>query len=116
MTIITDASAAGFTWTKASYSGNQGDCLEVAHGALPAALPVRDSERPAGPAVVFGGTTWGTFVDAVKTGDLAPRTTQRASAGHPAGLCMPPDARRTLLDEWAYARTDVAGQAVGGAA
>ncbi|MFJ3248382.1 DUF397 domain-containing protein [Streptomyces sp. NPDC086782] len=71
MTIIFDSSAADFAWTKSSYSGSQGDCIEVAHGALPAALPVRDSKRPAGPAVVFGDTTWGAFVDAVKRGDVA---------------------------------------------
>ncbi|MFF1625627.1 DUF397 domain-containing protein [Streptomyces sp. NPDC058272] len=71
MTIISDASAAGFSWTKSTYSGNQGDCVEVAHGATPAALPVRDSKRPAGPALVFGDTTWGVFVDALKRGDVA---------------------------------------------
>lgn len=66
MTIITDSSASGFAWTKSTYSGNQGDCVEVAHGAIPAALPVRDSKRPAGPALVFGDTAWGGFLDAVK--------------------------------------------------
>jgi hypothetical protein len=71
MTIIPNASATGFTWTKSTFSGNQGDCLEAAHGAVLAALPVRDSKRPAGPAVVFADTTWGAFVDAVKRGDVA---------------------------------------------
>lgn len=70
MTIIDNASATGFAWTKSSYSGNQGDCVEVAHGALPAALPVRDSKRPAGPAVVISDTAWGGFVDAVKRGNV----------------------------------------------
>lgn len=69
--MIPNSSATGFTWTKSSYSGNQGDCVEVASGAIPAALPVRDSKSPAGPAVVFGDTTWGVFVDAVKRGDVA---------------------------------------------
>lgn len=67
---ITDSSTADFTWTKSSYSGNQGDCVEVAHGAVPAALPVRDSKRPAGPAVVFGDVAWDGFVDALKRGDV----------------------------------------------
>lgn len=70
MTTIPNASDHDFTWTKSSFSGGQSDCLEVAHGAVPAALPVRDSKRPTGPAVVFGGTTWGVFVDAVKRGDV----------------------------------------------
>ncbi|MYR43128.1 DUF397 domain-containing protein [Streptomyces sp. SID5910] len=68
--IIPDSSAAGFAWTKSTYSGNQGDCIEVAHGAVPAALPVRDSKVPAGPAVVFSDDTWWGFVDAVKRGDV----------------------------------------------
>jgi hypothetical protein len=71
MTIIHDTSATNFTWTKSSFSGGSNDCVEVAHGALTAALPVRDSKRPAGPAVVFADTTWGQFVDAVKRGDMA---------------------------------------------
>ncbi|MFD5160985.1 DUF397 domain-containing protein [Streptomyces hawaiiensis] len=71
MTIIPNASATGFTWTKSTFSGNQGDCLETAHGALPAALPVRDSKRPAGPAIAFSDTAWGGFVDALKRGDVA---------------------------------------------
>ncbi|MFF3312537.1 DUF397 domain-containing protein [Streptomyces sp. NPDC002952] len=68
---ISNASAAGYAWTKSSFSGNQGDCLEVAHGAIPAAMPVRDSKRPAGPALVLRDTAWAVFVDAVKRGDVA---------------------------------------------
>jgi hypothetical protein len=68
---ISNASAAGFAWTKSSYSGNQGDCVEVAFGAVSAALPVRDSKVSDGPAVVLRDTTWGVFVDAVKRGDVA---------------------------------------------
>jgi hypothetical protein len=68
---ISNASTAGFAWTKSTYSGNQGDCVEVAFGAIPAALPVRDSKVPAGPALVLRDTTWGVFVDAVKRGDVA---------------------------------------------
>lgn len=71
MTIIPNSSAAGFTWTKSTYSGNQGDCVEVAHGAIASAMPVRDSKRPAGPALVLRDTTWGVFVDALKRGDVA---------------------------------------------
>jgi hypothetical protein len=56
--IISDSSAAGFAWTKSSYSGGNGDCVEVAPDAIPAALPVRDSKLPAGPAVVFADTYW----------------------------------------------------------
>lgn len=71
MTVIPNSSSAGFEWTKSTYSGGSNDCVEVAPSAIPAALPVRDSKQPAGPAVVFDDTTWGLFVDAVKRGDLA---------------------------------------------
>jgi hypothetical protein len=71
MTRISDASAAGFAWTKSTYSGGSNDCVEVAHGAVPSALPVRDSKVPGGPAVVFGDTAWGSFVDALKSDDVA---------------------------------------------
>jgi hypothetical protein len=71
MAIIRNASATGFAWKKSTYSGGQSDCIEVAYGAIPTALPVRDSKLPAGPAVVFAGTTWGVFVNAVKRGDLS---------------------------------------------
>ncbi|WP_405897809.1 DUF397 domain-containing protein [Streptomyces sp. NBC_00727] len=54
-------------WFKSSYSGGgQGECLEVAAGH--AAVPVRDSKAPAGPAVVFSGDGWASFVGAVKEG------------------------------------------------
>ncbi|SES46781.1 protein of unknown function [Streptomyces sp. yr375] len=70
MTMIPDASAYGFNWTKSSFSGGNNNCVEVALGAVPAALPVRDSKAPAGPAVLFGNFSWGVFVDAVKRGDV----------------------------------------------
>ncbi|KUN16101.1 hypothetical protein AQJ23_45320 [Streptomyces antibioticus] len=71
MTRIIDPTVRGLVWTKSSYSGGDNNCVEVAFGAVPAALPVRDSKRPAGPAVVFADSAWGGFVDAVKRGDVA---------------------------------------------
>lgn len=70
MTKIPNASATGFDWTKSSYSGGNNNCVEVARGAVPAALPVRDSKAPTGPAVVFSADTWWGFVTAVKRGDV----------------------------------------------
>ncbi|MDX3489048.1 DUF397 domain-containing protein [Streptomyces anulatus] len=52
-------------WRTSSYSGGQGDCVEVAPN-LPHLVPVRDSTRPADPAITFGHDTWRAFV-----GDLA---------------------------------------------
>ncbi|MGC5400661.1 DUF397 domain-containing protein [Streptomyces sp. DT20] len=58
-------------WFKSSYSGgSQGDCLEAARGY--AAVPVRDSKTPTGPAVVFSAGGWSSFVAAVKAGRFAP--------------------------------------------
>ncbi|MDV9188644.1 DUF397 domain-containing protein [Streptomyces sp. SR27] len=54
-------------WHKSSYSGgDQGECLEVAHGH--AGVPVRDSKAVTGPAVVFSADGWSVFVAAVKDG------------------------------------------------
>ncbi|MEV7114085.1 DUF397 domain-containing protein [Streptomyces anulatus] len=52
-------------WRTSSYSGGQGDCVEVAPN-LPHLVPVRDSTRPTGPAITFGRDAWRAFV-----GDLA---------------------------------------------
>ncbi|MGW4020039.1 DUF397 domain-containing protein [Streptomyces sp. NPDC005009] len=48
-------------WSKSSYSGGQGECLELAHN-IPALAPVRDSKNPAGPVIPFGRDAWGVFV------------------------------------------------------
>ncbi|MFD1661620.1 DUF397 domain-containing protein [Streptomyces caeni] len=48
-------------WLRSSYSGGQGDCVEVADG-IPAFVPVRDSKRPAGPVIRFGPDAWRAFV------------------------------------------------------
>ncbi|MFZ3500081.1 DUF397 domain-containing protein [Streptomyces sp. 5.8] len=53
------------TWRKSSFSGDQGDCLEVADG-YPGLIPLRDSKRPHGPVLRFGIGAWGSFLDAVK--------------------------------------------------
>ncbi|MEU7634546.1 DUF397 domain-containing protein [Streptomyces sp. NPDC039016] len=58
------------TWTKSSYSGdNGGNCIEVASG-IPGVVPVRDSKAAHGPALVFPDTGWSSFVAAVKRGEL----------------------------------------------
>lgn len=56
-------------WRKSSYSGpNNDDCLEVADGH--AVVPVRDSKRPHGPALVFPHDGWSLFVQGIKHGEL----------------------------------------------
>ncbi|MFF2405838.1 DUF397 domain-containing protein [Streptomyces sp. NPDC058092] len=48
-------------WRTSSYSGGQGDCVEIATN-LPHLVPVRDSKRPAGPVIGFGQGAWQAFV------------------------------------------------------
>ncbi|MEW9519352.1 DUF397 domain-containing protein [Streptomyces tubercidicus] len=58
------------TWRKSSYSNpDGGNCVEVADG-FPAAVPVRDSKTPHGPALLFEAAAWSSFVNAVKGGQL----------------------------------------------
>ncbi|MGP2437211.1 DUF397 domain-containing protein [Streptomyces sp. JW3] len=52
-------------WRKSSYSGGQGDCVEVADN-FPALAPVRDSKWPGGPALVFANEAWAAFVGHVR--------------------------------------------------
>jgi hypothetical protein len=51
----------GAVWRASSYSGGQGNCVEVA-GNLPGVVPVRDSKRPGGPLLAFSPRAWGVFV------------------------------------------------------
>ncbi|MFD7494631.1 DUF397 domain-containing protein [Streptomyces sp. NPDC059832] len=53
-------------WRRSSYSNTSGgDCLEVADGHQDL-VPVRDSKRPEGPALVIAASAWTPFVEAVK--------------------------------------------------
>ncbi len=57
------------SWFKSSYSGSQGDCVEVAWLAG-GRVGVRDSKNPAGPALVFDFNEWDAFNTALKAGRL----------------------------------------------
>ncbi|MFH9583546.1 DUF397 domain-containing protein [Streptomyces luteogriseus] len=48
-------------WRVSSYSGGQGECVEIADN-IPALIPVRDSKRPAGPVITFAPHAWHAFV------------------------------------------------------
>lgn len=68
MTTAHDLSTA--VWRKSSYTNaDGGNCVEIAEG-FPGILPVRDSKRPTGPALVFPTERWASFIAAVKTGAL----------------------------------------------
>ncbi|MCX4550825.1 DUF397 domain-containing protein [Streptomyces sp. NBC_01387] len=51
-------------WRKSSYSGQGGDCVEVA--ALTTGTAVRDSKNPMGPALRFDDGTWAAFLAVTK--------------------------------------------------
>lgn len=66
---IASASAAGLEWVKSSYSGNNGNCVEVA--VLPGGgRAVRDSKDPQGPVLSFGARALAEFVRCVADGDF----------------------------------------------
>ncbi|MFG2916744.1 DUF397 domain-containing protein [Kitasatospora sp. NPDC048298] len=61
---------AAAAWRKSSHSNSDGgNCVEVAPG-FPGLVPVRDSKDPAGPVLVFPGSSWSAFVEAVRAGHL----------------------------------------------
>lgn len=43
-------------WRKSSYSGGQGNCVELASTSV--ACLVRDSKNPTGPMLAFPAITW----------------------------------------------------------
>jgi hypothetical protein len=53
-------------WRKSSYSDGGGtNCVEVADGH-PHLVPVRDSKVPEGQVLVFGATSWASFLAELK--------------------------------------------------
>ncbi|WP_236243009.1 DUF397 domain-containing protein [Streptomyces sp. CC228A] len=57
------------TWTKSSYSGGNGACVEVKSPVV-ASVAVRDSKVPAGPSITFVADAWNAFVREVGTESL----------------------------------------------
>ncbi|WP_318213279.1 DUF397 domain-containing protein [Streptomyces sp. SCL15-6] len=53
------------SWTKSSYSGGNGACVEVKSPVV-TALSVRDSKVPEGPVLAFPADAWNAFVTSVK--------------------------------------------------
>ena len=59
----------GAVWHKSSYSGTQGNCVEVARN-LPGIVAVRDSKHPSGPVLITSPDEWRTFVADVRRGQF----------------------------------------------
>ena len=53
----------GIAWRTSSYSGNSGNCVEVA--PAPEGVLVRDSKDPAGPALAVTTAQWQAFLATV---------------------------------------------------
>ncbi|WP_330232044.1 DUF397 domain-containing protein [Nocardia sp. NBC_00508] len=64
---MSEASEAA--WFKSSYSGSQGDCVEVAWLAE-GGVGLRDSKNPTGPALVFTLGEWEAFTAGVNNGEF----------------------------------------------
>lgn len=57
------------TWRKSSFSGNQGNCVEVAD--LPnGGVAIRHSKNPNGSVIEYTAAEWDAFTKGVKTGEF----------------------------------------------
>jgi hypothetical protein len=65
----TPASEITAPWMKSSYSGPQGNCVEVAFLA-DGRVAMRNSRHPAGPALVFTGPEWDAFLNGARDGEF----------------------------------------------
>ncbi|MEU9889689.1 DUF397 domain-containing protein [Sphaerisporangium sp. NPDC051011] len=59
----------GAKWVKSSYSGDEGDCVEIAalHGD---GMAIRDSKRPHGPVLRIPAAEWVAFRSSLKSGEI----------------------------------------------
>ncbi len=53
------------TWIKSSYSGSEGNCVEVA-GSPDDRVLIRDSKNPGGAVLAFSPAAWCRFAEQVK--------------------------------------------------
>lgn len=62
---MTQAASSRAAWRTSSYSGANGNCVEVARPA-PHIIAIRDSREPSGHQLAFSPRQWETFTRAVK--------------------------------------------------
>ncbi len=63
------AELARANWRTSTYSGNYGNCVQVAH-LSDGHRAVRDSQRPTGPALIFTLAEWAAFTASVRDGEF----------------------------------------------
>jgi Domain of unknown function (DUF397) len=54
-----------YDWRKSTYSGGEGNCVEVAPN-VPGVVAVRDSKDPGGPLLSFTPAAWKLFLARVR--------------------------------------------------
>jgi Domain of unknown function (DUF397) len=64
------ASSIAATWVKSSYSGPQGNCVEVAR-LSDGNVAMRNSRHPDGPALVFTSAEWEAFLNGASSGEFS---------------------------------------------
>ena len=62
---MTEIDLSRAEWRKSSYSGQSGNCVQVARN-LPGLVAVRDSEAPDGAKLVVPQETWQVFITAMR--------------------------------------------------
>ena len=58
---MTEIDLSRADWRKSSYSGQSGNCVEVARN-LPGLVAVRDSKAPGGARLLFSPEAWESFL------------------------------------------------------
>ena len=62
---MTEIDLSRAEWQKSSYSGQSGNCVEVARN-LPGLVAVRDSRQPDGAKLVVSQETWRAFISTIR--------------------------------------------------
>lgn len=66
---VTDSTSLGANWRKSSYTGAQGSCVEISED-FEELVPLRDSKRPHGPALLLSRAQFAGLVDAIRAGQF----------------------------------------------
>jgi hypothetical protein len=68
---VTSAEIANALWCKSSFSGYNGNCVEVSRLRSSSRVAVRDTkDREKGPVLLFTPASWSTFIAGAKNGDF----------------------------------------------
>jgi len=65
----TRASEIGESWVKSSYSGPQGNCVQIAY-LTDGQVAMSNSRYPSGPALVFTSAEWDAFLRGALAGEF----------------------------------------------